>query len=113
MIVNIRELLLQALELCEPPTPKKTLDDIVSEGKAAMSEAVEAVISKHETEIMIKTIERRMKSACRAKALADINSGRARRDYFEGLRGQSAQSAMNGLAGFGSAYPSSFFSGVW
>lgn len=111
--MNIRELLLQALELCEPPAPKKTLDDIISEGKAAMSEAVEAVISKHETEIAQKITEKCMESACRAQSLADIDSGRAQRGYFEGLQGQSAQSAMNGLTGLGSANAGPLFRGAW
>tara|TARA_R110000744_G_scaffold246942_1_gene363449 strand:+ start:15100 stop:15399 length:300 start_codon:yes stop_codon:yes gene_type:complete len=50
MIVNIRDLLLQALELCEPPAPKKkTLNEIILEGQASMIAASDKVLSMMDT----------------------------------------------------------------
>ena len=50
-MMKLRELLIEALKLCELPVPKKSLGDIVNEGQAKMHDAVEAVIARHEGEI--------------------------------------------------------------
>lgn len=94
--MNIRDLLLQALELCEPPAPKKkTLNEIILEGQASMIAAVEFVIVKHEQELIL---------AASDKVLSMMDTARFdhRRDGAAAqVNGLSQRGNMSGEAGIG------------
>ena len=99
--MELRELLLSALELCEPPKPKKTLSDIISEGQSKIHEAVEAVIAKHENEINAKANERREIKEALRQSDQEINMIRRRNASIAAQQNMVAFHGCGGLFGLG------------